>query len=94
MKTSRPKPRTTRTLCAQAREWVKLSLATAAGGVFIWSCVQASIAWEGKILLFSLCLILLGHASPLMLLLDRLPKFSGLSKQPEPQSSSPSQSSH
>lgn len=77
MRTNQTTGQASRTLCTQAREWVKLGLGLVAGVAFIWSSVFNG---NGSILLLSFCLILLGCATPLMLLLDRLPNLFNRAK--------------
>ena len=59
-----------RTSCTQTREWVKVVLGFAAGVAFIWTCTFND---NGNVLL-------LGCASPLMLMLDRLPHLFNRTK--------------
>lgn len=79
MRTNQTTGQASRTLYTQAREWVKLGLGLVAGVAFIWSCIFNG---NGSILLLSFCLILLGCATPLMLLLDRLPSLFNRAKPP------------
>ncbi len=65
------------THCAKTREWVKVVLGFAAGVAFIWT---SAFNGNGSFWLLSFCLILLGCASPLMMLLDRLPNLFNRTK--------------
>lgn len=76
MKTPHSSTKAPKSACDHARGWVELGLGAAAGGTLIWSCTRSPFSWESSVMLLSLCLVLLGKASPLMMLLDRLPKFA------------------
>ena len=80
MRTTRTTGQASLTLCTRTREWIELGLALAAGCAFIWSFTRSPFSWEGSFLLLSLCLILLGRASPLMMFLDRLIKLNNRTK--------------